>query len=90
MKTVTSQAVSMQPIDQLCTDMAKELRAILRPIVAQMIDSMGIPDKNKPTAEAFLYSECLIRLGHAFMTYVVNTTDSTPATMPTSTSRSIH
>lgn len=88
---ITSAAVSMQPIDQLCELMAKELRTILQPVVAQMINSMGIPDKYKPTAEACLYSEFWNRLGHAFMADVVNTTDSTPAAItPTSSSRSIH
>lgn len=90
MKTSSTAAVSMQPIDQLCAEMAKVLRATLRPVVAQMIDSMGIPDRFKPTAEACLYSEFWNRLSHAFMADVVNTTDSTPATMPTETSRSIH
>jgi hypothetical protein len=90
MKTTTSAAVSMQPIDQLAKQAAKELHHGLQPVIAQMIDSMGIPDKLKQAAAACLYSEFMHRLGHAFMDDIVNTTDSIPAPMPTETSRSIH
>lgn len=89
MKT-TSAAVSMLPIDLLAKEAAKKLRILMQPVIAEMVESMRLSDELKPEAKEYLHSEFMNRLVHAFMADAFNTADSTPATMPTETSRSIH